>query len=156
MAGVNKVILIGNLGKDPEIKYISENNPVATFSLATSENYKDKNGEWQTVTEWHNIVAWRFLAERAEKFLKKGKQVYIEGKIRSRSYDDKDGVKRYITEIVAETLTLLGKREDGSDDGIEGGGYSRPASSGNSNGQPKMQTPSEPVGNVPIDDDLPF
>ena len=155
MASVNKVILIGNLGKDPEIKYVSEGLPKATFSLATTEYYKDKNtGERVEKTEWHNIVAWRQLAEVAEKFLKKGKQVYVEGKLTSRSYDDKDGVKRYFTEIVADTITMLGKREDGGEEGSDNF-YAKPASAGQ-NSQPRMQTPSEPVGNVPIDDDLPF
>ncbi len=108
MAGVNKVILLGNLGKDPEVRKLENGATVATFSIATSESYKDKNGEKITQTEWHNIVLWRGLAEIAEKFLKKGSQVYIEGKLTSRSYDDKDGVKRYVTEVVGREMTLLG------------------------------------------------
>lgn len=111
MSGVNKVHLIGRTGKDPEVRYAGE-TPVATFTLATSEKYKDKSGQYQESTEWHNIVAWRGLAEVAEKYITKGKEIYVEGKIKTRSYDDKDGNKRYITEIVADTIQLLGKRDD--------------------------------------------
>lgn len=110
MAGVNKVILVGNLGKDPEIRTLENGRSVTTFSLATSETYKNKAGEKVTNTEWHNIVLWTPLAEIAEKFLKKGNQVYIEGKITNRSYDDKDGNKRYITEIVGQNMTLLSNK----------------------------------------------
>ena len=110
MAGsVNKVILIGNLGKDPEVKYLDNGVAVANFSLATTENYKNKEGEKVSQTEWHNIVLWRGLAEVAEKYLKKGANVYIEGKISNRSYDDKDGVKKYISEVVGREIKLLGK-----------------------------------------------
>ena len=112
MSGVNKVILVGYLGKDPEIRHLEANTSVATFTLATTESYTNKEGKRIDQTEWHNIVAWRGLAEIASKYLQKGKQVYIEGKIRSRSYDDKDGNKRYVTEIVADALTLLGKKDD--------------------------------------------
>ncbi|MFM7021632.1 MAG: single-stranded DNA-binding protein [Flavobacteriales bacterium] len=113
MAGVNKVILVGNLGKDPEVRYLEGGVPVANFTLATSETYKDKNGNRIEQTEWHNIVVWRGLAEIAEKYLRKGSQVYVEGKLRTRSWDDKDGVKRYSTEIIADNMTMLGgKRED--------------------------------------------
>lgn len=109
MAGVNKVILVGNLGKDPEVRHLESGAAVANFTLATSETYKDRNsGERKTLTEWHNIVVWRGLAEVAEKYLKKGNQVYIEGKITNRSYEDKDGNTRYITEIVANNMTMLG------------------------------------------------
>lgn len=109
---VNKVILVGNVGKDPEVRYLESNTAVCNFSLATSETYKNKAGEKVTTTEWHNIVMWRGLAEVAEKFVKKGTQLYIEGKIRTRSYDDKDGNKRYITEILADNMQLIGKRPD--------------------------------------------
>ncbi|MCC7331179.1 MAG: single-stranded DNA-binding protein [Flavobacteriales bacterium] len=113
MAGVNKVILLGNLGKDPEVKYLEGGVPVGNFTLATSENYKDKTtGEKRTITEWHNIVVWRGLAEITEKFLKKGSQVYVEGKLRTKQWQDKDGNTRYTTEIIAESLQLTGKRED--------------------------------------------
>lgn len=109
---VNKVILIGNVGKDPDVRYMENNVAVAKFSLATSETYKKNNGETVKNTEWHNIVLWRGLAQVAEKYVKKGSQIYIEGRIKSRSYDDKDGVKRYVTEIVGDNMTLLGRRDD--------------------------------------------
>ena len=112
MAGVNKVILIGNLGKDPEVRYLENGVAVANFSLATTESYKNKEGEKVSQTEWHNIVLWRGLAEIAEKFLKKGSAVYIEGKIRSRKWEDKEGNTRYTTEILGDNLTMLGKKED--------------------------------------------
>ena len=112
MAGINKVILVGNLGKDPEVKYLEGGVAVAKFPLATSETFKDKNGNKNDQTEWHNIVVWRGLAEVAEKFLKKGATVYIEEKIKSRSWEDKEGNKKYITEIIGDTLTMLGKKEE--------------------------------------------
>ncbi|MCE3229279.1 MAG: single-stranded DNA-binding protein [Bacteroidetes bacterium] len=112
MAGVNKVILIGNLGKEPELRYFDGNIAKATFSLATSEIYKDKNGNKAEHTEWHNIVLWRTAAENAAKLLKKGMQVYIEGKLQTRQWTDKDGLKKNITEIVAETFTLLQSRDN--------------------------------------------
>jgi len=111
MAGINKVILLGNLGKDPETRTLESGVKVVTFSLATTEVYKNKAGEKTSSTEWHNIVLWRRLAEIAETYLKKGTQIYLEGKIRSRSYDDKDGIKRYITEVVGDTFTMLGGRK---------------------------------------------
>lgn len=110
MAGVNKVILVGNLGRDPEVRHLESGVPVASFSIATSETYNDKNtGERKTITEWHNVVLWRGLAEVAEKYLHKGDQVYIEGKLRTRQWE-KDGVTRYSTEIVGETMNMLGGR----------------------------------------------
>lgn len=111
---VNKVILIGNVGKDPEVRYLDNNLPICKMSLATSEVYKNKAGEKVTTTEWHNIILWRGLAEVAEKYVKKGSQVYIEGRLRTRSFDDKDKIKRYTTEIVADVMQLLGKRTDES------------------------------------------
>ena len=114
MAGINKVILVGNLGKDPEVRYLEGGIPVANFSLATSEFYKDKNGNRVETTDWHKIVAWRGLAEVASKFLKKGMQVYVEGKLKTKSWTDKDGTKQFSTEIVADNLVMLGKREEGS------------------------------------------
>ncbi len=109
---VNKVILVGNVGKDPVIRNINENTPVATFTLATNEVYKDQNGNMQKITEWHNIVAWRNNAQLAEKFIRKGSQLYIEGKIRSRTYTDKENQTRYVYEIIADKIQLLGKKED--------------------------------------------
>ena len=128
MAGVNKVILVGNLGKDPEVRHLESGAVVANFPLATSETYKDrKTGERITQTEWHNVVIWRGLAEVAEKYLKKGSSVYVEGKLRTRSWDDKEGNKRYTTEIVADNMTMLGGR------GVEGSDSASPsASSGGS------------------------
>tara|TARA_B100001989_G_C24318017_1_gene353749 strand:- start:209 stop:628 length:420 start_codon:yes stop_codon:yes gene_type:complete len=110
MAGVNKVILVGNLGKDPDVRYLDSGVAVANFSLATTENYKNKQGEKVSQTEWHNIVLWRGLAEVAEKWLKKGSSVYIEGKIRTNKWEDKEGNTRYNTEILADNMTMLGNR----------------------------------------------
>ena len=117
MAGVNRVILIGNLGKDPEIRSLEGGVKVANFSLATTESYKGKNGEKVDQTEWHNIVLWRGLAEVAENYLKKGNSIYVEGKIRTRDWTDKDGNKRYTTEIIADNMVMLGGRRDQSDNG---------------------------------------
>ncbi|MVZ66539.1 single-stranded DNA-binding protein [Sphingobacterium sp. DK4209] len=111
MSGVNKVILVGHLGKDPEIRYLEGNVSVASFPLATSETFS-KDGKRIEQTEWHNIVLWRGLADVAVKYLSKGKLVYIEGKLRTRSYEDKEGIRRYTTEIVAESFNLLGRRSD--------------------------------------------
>ena len=119
MAGVNKVILIGNLGKDPEVRYLDSGVAVANFSLATTESYKNKEGERVSQTEWHNVVLWRGLAEVAEKWLKKGSSVYIEGKIRNRKWEDKDGNTRYTTEILADNMTMLGKKDTGSSETSE-------------------------------------
>lgn len=108
---VNKVILVGNVGKDPEIRHLDSGVAVANFPLATSESYTAKNGERVTTTEWHNIVLWRGLAEVAEKYVTKGRQLFIEGRIRTRSYDDKDGNKRYITEIYGDNMQMLGPKD---------------------------------------------
>ena len=110
MSGVNKVILVGNLGKDPEVRYLDNGVAVANFSLATTENYKNKQGERVSQTEWHNIVFWRGLAEVAEKYLKKGDSVYVEGKLRTRRWEDKDGNTKYTTEILADNMTMLGNK----------------------------------------------
>lgn len=112
MSGINKVILVGNLGRDPEIRYKDGAVMVAKFPLATSETYRTKEGQRVDQTEWHNIVMWRQLAECAEKYLRKGSLIYLEGKIRTRTWDDKDGHKRFTTEIIADTMTMLGKRPD--------------------------------------------
>lgn len=111
MSGVNKVILVGHLGKDPEIRYLDGNVSVASFPLATSETYT-KDGRRVEQTEWHNIVMWRGLADVAAKYLSKGRLVYVEGKLRTRSYETKEGIRRYTTEIVAESFNLLGRRSD--------------------------------------------
>ena len=112
---LNKAMLIGNVGRDPEVRYLDGSSgqaKVATFTLATTERYRDRNGETRENTEWHNIVAWRNTADVVERFVKKGTQVYIEGRIRTRSWDDQSGNKRYTTEIIADTLQLLGKKSD--------------------------------------------
>jgi single-strand DNA-binding protein len=113
MAGINKVILIGNLGKDPEVMTLENGVKKASFSLATTESYKNKEGKRVDQTEWHNIVLWRGLAEVAEKYLQKGSQIYLEGRIKTRSYEQ-DGIKKYVTEILGDNMTMLGRRE-GSD-----------------------------------------
>ena len=121
---LNKAMLIGNVGRDPEVRYLdgqSGNAKVATFTLATTERYRDRNGETRENTEWHNIVAWRNTADVVERFVKKGTQLYIEGRIRTRSWDDQTGNKRYTTEIIADTLQLLGKKSDNP--GAQQGGY---------------------------------
>jgi single-strand DNA-binding protein len=111
MSGINKVILVGHLGKDPEVRYLDGGVSVASFPLATSETF-NKDGKKVEQTEWHNIVLWRSLADVAAKFLQKGKLVYIEGKLRTRSFEDKEGVKKYTTEVVAENFTMLGRKTD--------------------------------------------
>jgi len=147
--GINKVILVGNVGKDPSIQYIKEDVPVARFSLATSETYRDKNGEKATTTEWHNLVAWRRWAKVVEQYIKKGTQLYVEGKLTTRSYE-KDGVTKYITEIVVNNLQMLGRAQDSS-------GYSK--ESGNQQGQVNEFNESEEdlySGEFTESDDLPF
>jgi len=143
MASLNKVMLIGNLGKDPEVRYTGAGTAVASFSLATSEKFKNKSGEWEERTEWHNITLWARLAEIAGEYLAKGKTVYIEGRLQTRKWQDRDGKDRYTTEIVGEKMQMLSGKG-------EGGG--RPAA-----GRPESQeAPSyeEPAFNP--DDDIPF
>lgn len=170
MASVNKAILIGNLGKDPEIRHLEGGVAVARFPLATSETFKDRNGDRQERTEWHNIVLWRGLAEIAEKYLRKGQSVYIEGRIRTNNYQDKDGIQRYSTEIVADNMTMLGGRPEGGANQGQGGGYGQSQGgysnnnsfSGNSgNGGNTMNaSASAPKTSAPAyeeePDDLPF
>jgi single-strand DNA-binding protein len=158
MAGksVNKVILIGNLGKDPELKYTPSGTPVAKFPLATNERFKDKDGQWQDRTEWHNITAWARTAEIAGEYLKKGGKVYIEGSLRTHSWDDKQsGQKKYMTEIIVNDLVLLGGRGEGMTDD-SGGGRSRGASAGNNFDQ-RAPEPEHAAASTPIsDEDIPF
>ena len=116
MSGINKVILIGNLGKDPEVRYLDNGVAVANISLATTENYKNKEGEKVSQTEWHDVVLWRGLAEVAEKYLKKGASIYIEGKIRTSKWVDKDENNRYKTEIMADKMNMLSKSNNGIDE----------------------------------------
>lgn len=152
---VNKVILVGNLGKDPEVKFTPSGMQVAKFSIATNEGYKDKSGQWQERTEWHNIVAWARLAEIIGEYVKKGSKVYIEGRLQTSSWDDKEtGQKKYKTEIVANELVLLGGRGEGSEGG--GGGYSRGAAAGGGNNYDQSQH-EEPTHATQIqDEDIPF
>ncbi|MDN3581708.1 single-stranded DNA-binding protein [Mucilaginibacter flavus] len=119
MSGINKVILVGHLGKDPELRTLDGGISVTSFPLATSETY-NKDGRKVEQTEWHNIVMWRGLADMAAKFLQKGKLVYIEGKLRTRSFEDRDGVKKYTTEVVAENFTMLGRKSDFDADNSKG------------------------------------
>jgi len=155
----NKVILVGNVGKDPEIRRF-ENNIKASFSLATSETYTPKGGDKVTQTEWHNVVAWRRLAELAENYIRKGSQILVEGKLRYRSYDDRDGNKKYIVEVEADTIQLLGRKQDSQG---QQGASGQPMQNNSGN----YSAPSQPSGpadhNVSEDltshetaDDLPF
>ena len=160
MAGVNKVILIGNLGRDPEVRHLESGTSVASFSMATTESYKDRTtGERRDVTEWHNIVLWRGLADIAEKYLKKGSSVYIEGKLRTRSWE-KDGVTRYTTEVVGDNLTMLGGNQGG-----QSGSNRPPMPTEESYGASPVPTTaqSQPTGGntspaieSDVSDDLPF
>ncbi len=149
---INKVILVGNVGKDPEVRHLDSGVAVANFPLATTENYTAKNGDKVSTTEWHNIVCWRGLADVAEKYVTKGRQLYIEGKIRTRAWDDKDGNKRYTTEVIADALQLLGSRPD-----------SQQSDNPNSSYKNSQQEPDVNLGSVEVeesdqggDDDLPF
>ena len=116
MRGLNKISLIGNVGKDPEIHTLDKNIKVAKFSLATTESYRDDSGQMHSSTDWHTIILWRGLAELAEKYLRKGSLVFIEGKLKYRSYDDKDGQKKYVAEIIGDQIILLDKKTDGTSD----------------------------------------
>ncbi|MDD4645502.1 MAG: single-stranded DNA-binding protein [Bacteroidales bacterium] len=146
---VNKAILVGNVGRDPEIRHLEGGISIARFTLATSESYKNKSGELVKNTEWHNIVAWRQLADLADKYIRKGSQIYVEGKITNRQYDDKDGNKKYISEIVADNIRLLGRKEDS---------YTAPAGNGSApagNGSAHASSESAPSGPAPEEMDLP-
>lgn len=166
---LNKVILLGNVGRDPEVRHLDSGASVASFTLATSERFRDKSGAVQEKTEWHNIVCWRGLADICEKYVKKGTQLLIEGKIRTRDYMDKSNQKRYVTEIVADTMQLVGRKSDNP--AAQSGGYSaqQPASqpvqhpsyhSGSvpqpQNPQPQTQGPQDFPGEDDPTDDLPF
>ena len=139
MASVNKVILVGNLGRDPEIRYTQQGTAVANFSLATTNRFKNRSGEMEERTEWHRIVAWDKLAEICGQYLAKGRQVYIEGRLQTREWEDKDGNKRSTTEVVAQTMQMLGRRE-----GQAGG-----------SGPSTSSAAPEPLGDAP-DDEIPF
>lgn len=152
---VNKVILVGNLGKDPEVKYTPSGVPVAKFSLATNERYKDKSGEWQDRTEWHNIVAWQRLAEIIGEYVKKGSKIYIEGRLQTSSWEDKQsGEKKYRTEVIASDLVLLGGRGEGGD---SEGRSSRGASAASSFDQRTSHSDEHASHPAEItDEDIPF
>ncbi|MCF8307556.1 MAG: single-stranded DNA-binding protein [Bacteroidales bacterium] len=143
--GINKVILIGNLGADPEVKHLESGNAVANLPIATTEYYRDKDGNRQERTEWHRIVLWRRLAEIAEQYLHKGDQIYIEGRLQTRSYE-KDGVTKYITEVVGNNMTMLGKKSSSGEQ------QSAASPSGTRESSPQEGQAEEAAG----DDDLPF
>jgi single-strand DNA-binding protein len=146
MASVNKVILVGNVGRDPELRYTQGGQPVASFSIATNERFKDKDGNWKDRTEWHRIVAWGRLAEICGEYLRKGRQVYVEGRIQTRDWEDKEGNKRQTTEIVILGMQMLGSRgEGGGSMGGDGGG---PRGGG-------MDEPMPPAGGG-SEDEIPF
>ena len=148
MSGINKVILVGRLGKDPEIRTFENGSKKASFSLATSESWKDKEGNRMETTEWHNIVMWRNLAEMAERYLRKGRLIYVEGRLRTRNWDDANGVKHYITEVEANTFTFLSPKENISPTVTQVPNQTVPAS------QPPL--PEEPVPDESFSDEMPF
>jgi single-strand DNA-binding protein len=150
MAGsVNKVILIGNLGKDPEIRRLENGAVVASFSIATSETYIEKStGERRETTDWHNIVAWRGLAEVIEKYLRKGTKIYVEGKLKTRTWQDKEGNNRYTTEVLAEEMTILSRPENDRNN-------QEPKEIYSSQGTPSQPSPMPSISED-LDDDLPF
>lgn len=149
MSGVNKVILLGRLGADPEVRALESGTKVASIRLATTERYKDKNGVQQENTEWHNVVLWRGLADITEKYLKKGDQIYVEGRIKTRKWTDKDGNDRYNTDIVANEMTMLGGSRSGNTSG-GGQAQSQPAQQQNQVNEPEASSLDD------LDDDLPF
>jgi single-strand DNA-binding protein len=168
MASINKVIIIGNLGKDPEVRYTPNGSAVCNITVATSRQWKDKNsGDKQEETEWHRIVFFDRMAEIAGEYLKKGRPVYVEGRLKTRKWTDKDGVEKYTTEIMAENMQLLGGREGGGGGGDEGGGggYSRGSQGGGGGGE-RSAPASRPAASKPapksstgfddMDDDIPF
>lgn len=154
MRGVNKVILIGNLGRDPDVQFLEGNIAVAKFSLATTETFKDRAGKLISQTEWHTVVLWRGLAELAQKYLHKGSLVYIEGRLRTRSWEDKEGNKKFATEVVGDNLVMLDKRMDmhNGDHPHHSSGHSTPSGHQHGEGYSGLEIPpmSEPA------DDLPF
>ncbi len=164
MGSLNKVMLIGNMGKDPDVRTIPSGVKVASFSIATSENYTNRDGQKVDKTEWHNIVLWRGLAEIAEKYLRKGSQVYIEGRLQTRSWDDQNGNKRYTTEIIGDSMVMLGKPGGGNREGgfnpdseSESFNQSAPRDRGNDRGGDRGKPAYQPSNMPPpAEDDLPF
>lgn len=155
MSSLNKAMIIGRLGQDPEVRYTQSNTAVATLNIATNERFKDRNGEFQERTEWHRVVAWGRTAEICQEYLKKGSQVYIEGPIQTREWEDKDGQKRYTTEIKALTLTMLDS-PGGRQGGAPGPGGGRGAASGSASGGQSSESVSLDDSFDDMDDDLPF
>jgi single-strand DNA-binding protein len=162
MASVNKVILIGNLGRDPEVRYAPSGAAICNVTIATSRNWKDKtSGERQEETEWHRVVFYDRLAEIAGEYLKKGKSVYVEGRLKTRKWTDKEGAERYTTEIIAQEMTMLGGREGSGGGDDEGGGYSRepaarPAPRAAAPAPSPRPAPKAATGFDDMDDDIPF
>jgi single-strand DNA-binding protein len=158
MASVNKVILIGNLGRDPETRYMPDGGAITNISIATTENWKDKNGEKQEKTEWHTVVFFGRQAEIAGEYLKKGRQVYIEGRLQTRKWQDKEGQDRYSTEIVADRMQMLGSRESGSSaSSVPSDPAERePAAAGASAGARKSAAAPAKKNVDDLDDDIPF
>ena len=161
MASVNKVILVGNLGRDPETRYMPDGGAITNISIATTSTWKDKSGEKQEATEWHRVAFFGKLAEIAGEYLKKGSQVYVEGKLRTRKWQDKDGQDKYTTEVIADAMQMLGSRQGmGGEGGGSGGDYAR--SSGG--GAPSAGASAKPAGAAKggaakfddMDDDIPF
>ena len=148
MSSLNKAMIIGRLGQDPDVRYTQSNTAVANMSIATSERYKDKSGEWKETTEWHRVVAWGRTAEICQEYLKKGSQVYIEGPIQTRQWEDKDGQTRYTTEIKALTMTMLDSKNEGA-----GPAPSKPKSKAS---EPMSSSVDLDENFDDIDDDLPF
>lgn len=153
---VNRVILIGNLGRDPEVRRLENGAMVAKFPIATNENYKDRNGEWQQQTEWHDIVVWRTLAERAENTLKKGMAVYVEGKLTHRTWQDQEGNNRKTTEVVASYFRILSSAGGRRDESGDGGGYFPSTDDEMSNADGNVNATSDTGNDAAADDDLPF
>jgi single-strand DNA-binding protein len=160
MASVNKVILIGNLGKDPEVRYMPSGSAICNLRIATTRTWKDKgSGERQEETEWHSVALFDRLAEIAGEYLKKGRPVYVEGRLKTRKWTDKEGQERYTTEIIASDMVLLGSREGtggGDEGGGGGGGYSRPAARPAAAAAPKPAPKPAATGFDDMDDDIPF
>ena len=154
--GVNKVILIGNLGSDPEVKYLPTGVPVANVSLATNDSWTDKSGEQREKTEWHRLVFWRKLAEIVGQYLKKGSKVYVEGRLETRSWDDQSGQKHYMTEVVVNDMQMLDGRGDAGGGQQGGGGFEAGPPSGPQSGPPEGGGYAPTGGDSADDDDLPF
>ena len=158
MASVNKVIVVGNLGRDPENRYLPSGEQVTSIAVATTDKWKDKaTGEQKEQTEWHRISFFGKLAEIAGQYLKKGSQVYIEGRLRTRKYTDKEGIDRYATEIIADTMQMLGSRQGAGEPPEERGSYQPPSRPAQNTQQQRPQQSNRPAGLSPdMDDDIPF